>query len=59
MKYVATISFTAQVSPDDWALVSKHLEVSPATTVQEILHWMKKHHQKAESFVVREMESKS
>lgn len=59
MKYVATISFTAQVSPDDWGLITRHMEVTPETTAAEIIQWMKKFDRGSpREFVVREVDEK-
>lgn len=56
MKYVATIRFCAQVSPDDWETQSCHLEVSSETTIREIQEWIQKHNKRLTEFTVRELE---
>lgn len=59
MKYVATIKFTAQVSPDDWGEITRHLEAKPETTIAEIVAWMKKlDGRNSREFVVREVDEK-
>lgn len=57
MKYVATINYTEQVSPDDWERTMKHMEVTPDTRVQDIMDWVKNHDRgRVQSFTVREVE---
>lgn len=57
MKYVATIKYTEQVSPDDWEQTMRHLEVTPETTVSEIITWMKRFDVgRVRTFIVREVD---
>jgi hypothetical protein len=59
MKYIATIKYTEQVSPDDYEQTMRHLEVKPETLVSELITWMKKFDQgRVRSLTVREVDEK-
>jgi hypothetical protein len=59
MKHVATIKWCAQVGIDDWAMVTRHLEIKPETTAKDIIDWMKRFDRgHIGEFVVREVDEK-
>lgn len=39
MKYIAQIEESGQVTEDSWKVFKRTLEVTPETTVQQILDW--------------------
>lgn len=41
-EYVVSIKITAQVSPDDWAVIPKTLKVTSETTISQIEDWLAK-----------------
>lgn len=42
MKYVATIKWCAQVGPEDFQMITRHMEAKPETTIAELIAWMKR-----------------
>lgn len=59
MKYIATIKWCAQTGPEDWEMITRHMEAKPETTVQEIIDWMKKFDRGSMGeFVVRGVDEK-
>jgi len=55
-EYAITVNYTAQVSPDDWSMLTAVLKVDEESNFKDILAWIEKY-KDPNGIVIRKLES--